>query len=320
MRSFVRVEHSDGKIRRAILHGSHSFSIIELLVAMTVLSILMFILLGMLGSLTSAWQLDQAHNERRTTAQTVLDRMTRDISQAAIPSARGNTNSLDFVISPPSTWIGTQYEYAQSIFFQAPVATDNGMNGNLAVVGYFIQWVNGTPGTATLTRLLINPSSADYAVYNGVPNGWLSNHLLTSDAPATSPTYAGLLAQNVIGLWIQALDPTGTPINQTTLTGHKAGEVFDSRYPYTYNNSGFTDNGANEVATVPASALPGSVQVAIAVVDSRTAKLITAIPSNYATSGVFWTDVQNFYNGLPPNIRKGTEIQTTTIPLANGPR
>jgi type II secretory pathway component PulJ len=291
-----------------------SFSVVELLVAMTVLSILVFVLLAMLSSLTNIWQEGQAHNERRTVAQAVLDRMSRDISQAALPMVQGNTNTLDFVINP--TWV-TANQYPQSIFFQAPVATDGGTNGNLAVVGYFIQWVNGSPGTPTLSRILINPSSPVYFVDSGTPNAWISNNLLTN-APATSAkNYAGLLAENVIGLWIQALDPSGNPITQSTFT---KGEQFDSRYPYLYTNYGLTDNGNATVSTNMASALPASVQIAIAVIDSRTAKRLTAIPSHYTITGNFWNDIQNFYTNLPAAVYKGTEIQTTTIPLANGPR
>ena len=305
---------------RRNLQGLASFTLVELLVAMAVLSLLTLMLMGMLGSVTSVWQMDQGRNERRTVAQSVLERMTRDIGQAALPLSRTNTNSLNFVISPP--WITKPQANTQSIFFQAPVATDGGTNGNLAVVGYFVQWVNGTPGTSTLTRVLINPSApagsgTDYKVYNGTPNAWLSDTLLGTYGAATSPSYAGLLAENVLGLWVQALDPEGNPISQTL----PAGEVFDSRYPYTYYNFGLDISGNGNLTTNVASALPASVRIAIAVTDSRTAKQITTKPTYYAATGSgVWNDAQKFYTNLPSAIRKGTEIQTTTIPLANGPR
>ena len=312
---------STGRFRRRGLTRLKSFSLVELMVAIAILSILVLLLLGMLGGLTTVWQQGQAHNERRTVAQAVLDRMTRDISQAVLPMARSNTNSLDFVINP--SWITTN-NYPQSIYFQAPVATDGGNNGNLAVVGYYVQWINGT---ATLTRLLINPSSTVYAVYSGTHNAWISNSLLTN-APATfvsstSPNnYGGLLAENVIGLWVQALDPLGHPTQQSINTTANYGEVFDSRYPYAYTNYDLIGGGGTTgyIVTNAASAFPASVQIAVAVVDSRTAKRITSIPTYPALTGNIWTDVQNFYNHLPTAVQKGTEIQTTTVPLANGPR
>ena len=296
-----------------------SFSLVEVLVSIAVLSILIIVLLSMLSSLTGAWQLGQGHNERRNIGEAVFDRMTRDLSQAAVPTDRTNTNNLEFVINP-STVTGT-YENPQALFFQAPVATDGGTNGNLAVVGYFVQWVNGggsSPGTPCLSRVLINPSASDYAVYT-TPNNWINGPLLTKYAASTSSSgYAGLMAENVLGLWVQALDPQANPINQgisTTLNG----EAFDSRYPYTYTNYAFS---SKPMVTNIACALPSSMQVAIVVMDSRTAQRLGTYgkPTYPTLTGAFWTDVQSFYNGLPLPIRKGSEIETMTIPLENGTR
>jgi len=306
--TMTRRPHSAG------LSEIKSFSIAELLVAIAILSILMVILLGMLSSLTRAWQSGQAHNERRTVAQTVLDRMSRDLRQAALPTSQNTTNSLEFVISSAS-WLGTT-QYPQAIFFQAPVATDNGTNGNLAVVGYCVQWVNGTP---TLSRVLVNPSSSQYTVYSGGASGWLTASWLSSAIPVpTANNYKGLLAENVLGLWMQALDPTGT--NSITQAGLPAGETFDSRYPFTYMDYDLNAGNGRSVTKL-AGNLPSSVQIAIAVVDSRTAKHLTGTekPAARSANGIWW-DVQNFYNGLNTNIQQGVEIQTTTVPLANGPR
>jgi hypothetical protein len=132
----------------------------------------------------------------------------------------------------------------------------------------------------------------------------------------------GLMAENVLGLWVQALDPMGVPI--ATQTGLPTGETFDSRYPYTFANKNLLA-GNGYTATNVASALPASIQIAIAVIDSRTAKHLTGnekpnAPTFPPTSTSFWNDIQTFYNGLPTIIKKGAEIQTTTVPLAEGPR
>lgn len=303
-----------------------SFTLVEVLVSIAVLSILIVILLSMLGSLTTAWQLGQAHNERRNVAQAVFDRMSRDLTVAALPMPRTNTNSLQLIINPST--VSTNYQYGQSIFWQAPVATDGGTNGNLAVVGYFVQWVNGSagsPGTPCLSRVLINPSAPDYAVYSS-PNNWINDALIQKYAPATSASgYAGLLAENVLGLWVQALDPMGNSIMQTNSTPNStiyAGESFDSRYPYTYGDYNYSAVPA--VTNIPC-ALPASIQVALAVIDSRTAQRLTVLgggktPTYPTLSGNFWKDVQGFYNGLLPPIKQGTEIVSITIPLAGGPR
>jgi len=306
-------------VRQKSPHGPadlRSFSLVEMLVAIAILSILVVILCSMLGSLTAAWQLGQAHNERRNTASAVMDRLSRDLRQAALPSNRTSTNGIQFIINPPG--VGATYENPQAFFWQAPVATDGSTNGNLAVVGYFVQWVNGSPGTPCLCRILINPSSPDYDVYT-TPNAWITSSLIGTYASATpANNYAGLLSENVLGLWVQALSPQGYPTQQTPNPGLN-GEAFDSRYSYISTNYSYPT--AQVMTNVP-SVLPSSVQVAIAVIDSRTAaRLSTTGKPNYpALTGNFWADVQSFYNGLPNTIRQGTEIETMTIPLANGPR
>jgi hypothetical protein len=301
--------------------GSDSFSLVEVLVSIAILSILIIILLSMLGSLTTAWQLGQGHNERRNVAEAVFDRMSRDLSQVALPMSRVNTNSLELIINPST--VTATYRNPQAFFWQAPVATDGGTSGNLAEVGYFVEWVNGTPGTPCLARLLINPSSTDYSIYSS-PTSWISDALLGKYAPASyisataSNNYAGLMAENVLGLWVQALGPDGNSIVQSN-SPSLAGEAFDSRYPYAYANPYYS--GIPQQTNI-ACALPASMQVAIAVMDTRTAQrlAITGKPTYPALSGNFWADVQGFYNGLPKTIRQGTEIETVTIPLANGPR
>lgn len=279
---------------------------------MVILSLIMIILLGMTTSLMTAWQLGQAKNERRNIGQAVLERMSRDLRQVALPASRSNTNSLQFVINPST--ISTTYQFPQAVFWQAPVSTDGGTNGNLAVVGYFVQWINKIP---SLSRILINPSSSSYLVYSS-PANWITDTILTNNASATSASgYEGLLADNVLALWVQALDPQGNPIRQSAGV---AGENFDSRLGYSYTNSVYTGVASTNMA----SALPASMQIAIVVVDSRTAKHLTGAGTELAATsmltGNFWSDVHGYYSHLPTVIQKGAEIQTTTVDLASGSR
>ena len=200
------------------------------------------------------------------------------------------------------------------------MATDGGARGNLAVVGYFIQWINKVP---TLSRCLINPSDTlNYKIYSA-PTGWAKDDFITNSAPATAEHgYAGLLAENVLGLWVQTLDPQGNPIGQKNSLGQSiglAGRNFDSRLVYSYTNSVYTVASTN----MP-SALPSTVQIAILVLDSRTAKRLNGIaaekPSATSMTTNFWGDIQSFIAQLPPAIQKGAELQTVTVDLVNGPR
>jgi hypothetical protein len=128
------------------------------------------------------------------------------------------------------------------------------------------------------------------------------------------------MSDNVLGLWVQALDGLGNPIQQTGSTIQ--GEAFDSRLGYAYTNYLYTNAGNPVLATNAACSLPAAVQIAIVIIDSATAHHLTGTekPSPAALTGNFWGDIQTFYAGLPPIIQKGAEIQTTTVEIANGPR
>ena len=288
----------------------HSFSLVEMLVAMTILLIITGLLLSMTGSMMSSWTTDSARNERRTIGRTVFERMSRDLGQTTLPLSRGSSNSLEFIINP--TTVSAAYQLPQAVFWQAPVTTDGATNGDLAEVGYFVQWADGGP---VLSRLLVNPSEANYLIYK-TPTSWISDTILLNSAPSTaSAGYSGLLAKNVMGLWVQALDPSGNPIQQAS---HLTGENFDSRLAYPYTNSIYP----TAISTNSAAALPASLQVAIIVIDSRTAKLLkgTEKPSSTSLSGNFWADINSFYSSLSPRIQQGAVIQSTVIQLSPGPR
>jgi len=305
-----------------------SFSLVEMLVAIAVLSIIMVLLAGMTGSLMTLWRGGQAHNERRTDTQAIFDRMSRDLQQMSVPAARYgnpalyNTNGLEMGINPSG--VSTNFEFPQALFWQAPVANNGSTNGNLAIVGYCVQWVNGSP---FLTRVLINPqtipSSANYYTIYSSPSSWISDNVITNTAPATTNSgYQGLMSPNVLGVWFQCLDGMGNPIQQGSSI---AGESFDSRLGYAYTNFLYTNSSGNPVITTyPPCALPAAIQVAIVIIDSATARHLTGtekpmVNSTYL-SGNFWNDVQYFYTNLPPIIRQGAEIQTTTVQISNGPR
>ncbi len=289
-----------------------SFSLVELVVAMAILSIIVVVLLSMTTSMMTTWQFGQAKNERRAVGQAVLDRISRDMRLASLPLNRSSSSSLQFVINPGS--LSAVYKLPQAVFWQAPLVTDGGTKGNLAVVGYFVQWVNGVP---SLCRCLINPSDTNYKIYSN-PTSWVTDTIIQNSAPATPVSgYAGLLAENVLGLWVQVLDPQGNPIRQSVGV---AGENFDSRLVYSYTNSVYP----TLATTNTPSALPSTVQVAIVVLDARTAKRLTGAasekPTTASLTGNFWGDIQNFITNLPTAIQKGAELQTTTVDLANGPR
>lgn len=291
--------------------GCRAFTLVETLVSIAIFLILSLMLVSFALYSTSTWQSGIACDDRRTAATAFFSLLARDLRNAELP-ANAQGNRLNFVINPSS--VGASYNLPQSFFWQAPSATDSSQ-GDLAVVGYFVQWVSDSTGSTPaprLCRLVISSASSDYKLNSTPVGSWITSANLATYAPATqSSTYLGLVSENVLGLWICPLDQRQHPITNNAAGTAFAAGTFDS-------SQGFqSSNGTNY-----ANALPPSVQVAIVTVDGRTAKLLGGNEKPAASTGAtnFWSDVNTFYNGLAPQIKKGAQIHSTIITLNNAPR
>lgn len=280
-----------------------SFTLVELLVALAISALLVTALASISGSTLAIWQKETAYSERRDAAMAVFGQIRRDLRYAELPSDEPGSQ-FQMVINPTNS-VATSYMLPNAAFWQAPSAAVRS-SGENAVVGYFVQWTTNylsTAATPKLCRLMINPSSPDYYIYANQP--WVTTSLLTNDAPATfSQSYIGLIANNVLGLWMEPLDQNQQTIT-TTATGGSFPGVFDSRLGYTCNGR-----------TYP-SALPASMRVSIIVVDSQTAQHLTGVVSQKPAVG---TNPNSFYSALPLNIRQGAQVYSTVVHLINAPQ
>jgi type II secretory pathway pseudopilin PulG len=282
------------------------FSLLELLVATAVFVALALILVSIASSLSSFWQLGIAHNERRSSALSAFARMARDLRFAALPPDSSATN-YQFVINP--TNVGGNYRFPQAAFWQAPVASDRS-RGNIALVGYFVQWVNETDGVVPkLCRLVID---SNYQFQK--PSDWITDPLIASNAPATKASgYDGQLAENVLGLWMQPLDQQKNPIVSDAKSQPFVAGEFDS-------TRGYSVPFTNSVTAAFPSALPASLEVALVAVDARTAKRLAGTEKPAGRTANMWNDVNAFYGGLPQSIKQGARIYSTVIDLHGAPR
>ncbi len=271
-----------------------SFTLLELLVSIVILSILVIALFSILGGTEFVWQHGQSEIEQRQNARTILDYIGQDLRSAQLPSNLHDTNNLQFVVNPDAT-TGTStpasgtYFNPQAAFWQ--VSREKVVSGILShvmeEVGYFVRWdttTNPNNPRATLCRLsipavnstgqansnfLILPvtytSSGTTTTTTASPSAWITGPILDNVAPGNAAgSYQGWFADNVIAIWIRCLDSNGNTIvlrGNTAQGATYAPYCYDSRQGYRYTPLGSTtaliERGGN---VVPMSLSPGTTQ------------------------------------------------------------
>ena len=225
-----------------------AFTLVELLVAMTILTVLVLLLSGLTNQAARTWLLSEGGNERRQSGRAVIASIARDLQIALPPVDRSAVDSLQFVKNPNSL----SASYPDAVFFQAPTATEPVL-GDIAIVGYFVCWLPpqvDKPPQAVLCRFFVNPAKAngdpnpEYRIVE-YPSDWINPDLLASVTPADKVNnYAGLFSENVLGFWAKCVDEAGNDLGD-----------FDSRSSL--------------------GRLPAAVEVGIAVIDAHSAGRIT---------------------------------------------
>jgi len=269
--------------RKAPKHSG--YTLIELLVATTILSLLLVMLAQVANLIASTWSSGNGRAERRQNGRALVDFIGQEMRAAALPvdkTAGASSADLHFVINP--TTVATDLCQPHAAFWQAPIATDARL-GDMAVVGYFIRWStqpnDPTVPKASLCRVFINPcltsdppvdppmANPQHRVYKNAAD-WITTAVLDAEAPATDASgYRGLFADNVIGLFIRCFDAEGNRITQAG-TGAK----FNSRIDY----NGREKNAAGSWAPVVryAPTLPDSVEISLVLLDTRAASRLSA--------------------------------------------
>lgn len=256
------------------------FTLIELLVGVAILTILVVILSGVFGGVSKTWQLGQSSNERLQNIRAITDFITGELRSALLPVNRTDKANLQFVVNPAN--ISSSFRNADSLFWQAPVAADQTL-GDVAAIGYFVRWDESKPSNPrpNLCRFYAADSTdgANFLIYSqaGGSVPWLTDAIINAVAPADKANaYQGLIAENVVALFVQCLDTKGRPIEKNYEGTAFANKGFDSRL-------GFTDADGTKTADFmnasggksPICALPPMVRLSFVLVDARSAARIT---------------------------------------------
>jgi len=261
------------------------FTLIELLLSITILVILVALLGTILGQASRLFSRGEALNEAQGNFRAASALLSRDLSAALLPVERTNQASLQFILNPPG--LSGEYKNRDALFWQCATECQADSTG-VSIVGYFVSWDTSNPNRpqASLCRMAINANDASYRIYKN-PDAWINDDVVKAAAPAAKASnYRGLLANNVVALWITLEERSGGTL--TPLTS------FDSRVTKT---------------------LPAAAQFSFAFISPSAAARLTAADATAIRNLCQTASATNFIAGMPASLRPDTQIYTTRIAL-----
>ena len=223
-------------------HSPRAFTLLELLVSITVLLILVVFITAIVGAVNHTWAAGEQRVEVYQNGRAILDQMARDLAPALTsPSLQTVQN-----VSTAALLVGSntvQVTNSDNLFWQAPGTVNT--FGNVYEVGYvLVKTKNTTPVDYQLKRFYVAPntryptpspapaaSTRSYQIYdtpfNAVTAPWLAN---LSAANFQSTANLSTLSEGVLGLWVRFLDRNGDPV--PWLTGSSVANTYGASNTY----------------------------------------------------------------------------------------
>lgn len=266
--------------------SQHGFTLVELLVATALLAFISLMLMEMLNRTSSLWTQGQAQSDRRQSARSVADVVSRELQPALMPVDPADQTSLQFLLNP--TAVPANLRNPDALFWQAPIASDRSW-GDVAEIGYFLKWDGTTPGSPRplFCRFFVNPTDKDNYLILKSPASWLTSDIIDKVAPANSLAsgYAGLFAENVIGFWARCFDKDGKCLN-----------AYDSRVQ---------------------KVLPRTVKIYLVLVGPAGLARLNQVPDYGAAGTGDEPDLEAFISALPLGVRSTARPFITEVYLQN---
>lgn len=178
---------------------SGGFNLVELLVAMVVLSIVVTMMASIFRDSQSASTQGTAQNEVETAGRVALSMMTHDLQTAVADSELTFNMQLDRTN-------GTSYGLTNSeVSFVAFQENPTQTNRVARMVMYWVQPVAGTAGRYELVRTCTPADSGQRNCYTNP--SWFKDADEGGWGRPTSPDVVGVVAQNVAGLRMATSEP-----------------------------------------------------------------------------------------------------------------
>ena len=245
------------------------FTLVELLIAITILTSVVVLLTSLLSGVSRAWIAGEQQVETFQDGRAILELISREVSQALI------SQKLQFVQNPTLTGVN-QRANSSSLFWQAGLTPTT--NGNVCEVGYFLV-EDPAQHTFQLKRFFVPPTDAtNYQIFANPPSDsaalWVTNFV-------GNATLNTVVSDGVVAFWVRCMDVNGDAIPWVPPAPplhFNSGAHFQPAVPSPAPSPNF--KYTNPSSTAQAHLLPASVELILVTVDSKTMQRSRAsIPS-----------------------------------------
>jgi len=150
---------------------SGGFTLLEMLVAMTILSIMGAAIFTMFNQSTRTWQMADARNQQFSSARNALDMIGMELRQAIVaPKAGGQYGAQFYGLKNGDNPFGRADADTASgqIYFVAPTDTrDAGAEQDLCVIGYWVKDdpASNVPGKQLMRYCLSDNKGTDWSIF-----------------------------------------------------------------------------------------------------------------------------------------------------------
>lgn len=249
-----------------------AFTIVELLVTVSILVIILLMVFSVVGQASNVWRGAIDKIEAFQGARAAFEIVTRNLSQATLntyldydnptaPSQYLRKSELRFLSAPAGGDLPGATGTGQAIFFQAPAsftaqpATYGGLEMLLNTCGYYIEFKSDsttrpgfitTPGSCRYRLMQLVVPTEKNSVYSAVGNSWFTSHLAD----------AWPVADNVVALVIRPQDPGASAPDLSSNYLYDSAAIFTGTQPTTSHQ------------------LPPVVQVTMIAITESSAKLL----------------------------------------------
>lgn len=287
-----------------------AFTLVELLIAMTILSLLVVLTASLLSGVSRAWISGEQQVETFQDGRAITELISRELSQAVISSRLQLVQNPSF---PPGL---NQRANSDSIFWQAPATSTT--SGDLAEIGYYLT------ADYQLKRFFVPPTDTNNYQIFSAPNQPTDNSALWVTSFVTN-TLSNTVSEGVLAFWVRCLDRNGDLIPWLSSNAVGVGPLkfnsaghFQPAIPGQVSSFKYT----NQPTTAQAHLLPSAIEVTLITIDLKTMRRSPAIPAMPSSAGPqdIPTAINTFSQQLISNNIKTARTFTTRVRLPNAGR